>query len=70
MEDMVHVKITELATAFNRWLDDYIADPRKFQSERRMIEDFLADKTAGLESAYGRECAAHLVALVNDGRKK
>lgn len=63
------ITLAEAVRAFNRWMAGYIEDPARFQALGDAIARFKAETNPD-EAAYGRDCAAHLFALAQDGTPK
>lgn len=47
--------------AFNRWMDDYINHPEKFEAEHQSIMRHLEEKKKGKQPTYGEQCMALLI---------
>lgn len=56
----------QLAAAFNRWMDEYVNDPKAFQSTRVAALKHAQERKAGEPLSYGDEAAATLRAYLND----
>ena len=54
-----------LALAFDRWMDDYIADPERFEREWQGIIRHTAERLDGRQPTYGQAAAAALLRYLN-----
>ena len=46
------------AAAFNRWMDDFVNDPGKFESTTADALNHLRERIDGREPTFGERCAA------------
>ncbi len=53
-----------LSRAFNRWMSDFLGDPASYEPFRETTENFLRERTDGVEPTYGDQCAATLMTLL------
>lgn len=44
--------------AFNRWMDDYTANPDGYSTTQRDVMEYLRERLGGEEPSYGQRCAA------------
>lgn len=51
------------AKAFNAWMQNYINEPEKYDSQWEVIKDFLAARSQGKEPTYGEICAVYFAEL-------
>lgn len=54
-----------LALAFDRWMDDYIADPERFEREWQMVLTHTRERLDDRERTYGHAAAATLLRYVD-----
>lgn len=47
--------------AFNRWMDDYINHPEKFEAEHQTILCHLKERKKGKQPTYGEQSMALLI---------
>jgi len=55
---------TQLAAAFNKWMDLFTNHPEQFAREFQSVSAYLKEKAEGKEPSYGKECAAFLESLM------
>lgn len=58
-----------LALAFDRWMDDYIADPTRFEVEWQSVMKHTRDRLDGRAPTYGQEAAQTLLGYCNFARR-
>lgn len=56
----------ELASAFNRWMERYLAFPEAFEREFQMVGRFVDERTKG-KPTYGDLSAEYLLGLIDHG---
>ena len=55
-----------IAAAFNEWMRRFTETPEQFTQQFQDVISYLDDAKAGNEPAYGRECAAYLISLMEE----
>ncbi|SDF69490.1 hypothetical protein SAMN05216571_101250 [Onishia taeanensis] len=50
----------KVAAAFNRWMDEYIADPQAFEQEVATVLRHQKERSGDGAPTYGDDCAALL----------
>ena len=58
-DTMVEIR-SDVADAFNRWMSDYIRNPKQFEKNANIIQEFLKAKLGKRKPSYGEECLAVL----------
>ena len=56
--------MSDIAAAFNLWMDEYINDPEAFESTTKGVLSHLAEKAAGQPLSYGERCEVTLEAFI------
>ena len=51
----------QMIVGFNRWMDEYIKNPKKFLETQQSINRHLLEKADGKAPTYGEHCAMSLV---------
>jgi len=51
----------QIVEGFNKWLDEYIKDPKAFLETQQSINKHLHERLDGEEPTYGQRCEAALV---------
>ena len=60
----IHATHEEIATAFNRWMQDRIDNPEKFSSIESEIAKYLKEQCGDTPPSYGDICAATLASYL------